>query len=447
MRINMEILNNTNEINQELVLAERENLWSDLFKSEYKSDYDFSLFFKNIEKYINKNSFFFNHKSLKFLKNSKEEYTEVINLVKNNSYKVDIKFLESLDNKKKYLISSIFIDSIWADKLSNEFRMWKSLFIWMSFWYNYRWNNLVDSEWFEELIWRIKDNFNSFNSSKLIQAYRFIRCNTKIQNLNDFFFSVINEYNLIKNIDNDVKEINKENSLNLWKDFSLWTFHTRSELWFWREIKYWNYWLDKDWNETNIQNEWDKTMVNEKGEKVIWAYALDRNHKSINADVSWIEYQEYIDSPSWIALFNKGKPIACICFYIKNWNEFFINQIQKVVHYEFDRYWRCIGKRYSDVVRGIDWKTILYDVVKELAGRYNIKKIVIQWWENNRWINEVWKDLETPYFKYDCLNRRTIPANKWKQHLSVDIAKKIYDVFAEKQWFHQSEDWNREKEI
>ena len=108
----MEILNNTNEINQELVLVERENLWSDLFKSEYKSDYDFSSFFKNIEKYINKNSFFFNQKSLKFLKNSKEEYAEVINLVKNNNYKIGIKFLESLDNKKKYLISSIFIDTI-----------------------------------------------------------------------------------------------------------------------------------------------------------------------------------------------------------------------------------------------------------------------------------------------------------------------------------------------
>jgi hypothetical protein len=109
----METLNNTNEINQELVLVERENLWSDLFKSEYKSDYDFSSFFKNIEKYINKNSFFlFNQKSLKFLKSNKEEYIKVINLVKNNNYKIDIKFLESLDNKKKYLISSIFIDSI-----------------------------------------------------------------------------------------------------------------------------------------------------------------------------------------------------------------------------------------------------------------------------------------------------------------------------------------------
>ena len=109
----METLDNTNEIKQELILTERENLWSDLFKSEYKSDYDFSSFFKNIEKYLNKNSFFlFNQKSLKFLKSNKEEYIKVINLLKNNNYKIDIKFLESLDNKEKYLLSSIFIDSI-----------------------------------------------------------------------------------------------------------------------------------------------------------------------------------------------------------------------------------------------------------------------------------------------------------------------------------------------
>jgi hypothetical protein len=91
----------------------REKLWSELFNSEYRPDFDFSNFFKNIEKYINLSSFLsFNQRSLKFLKNNKEEYTEVVNLVKNNNYKIDIKFLESLDNKQKYLLSSIFIDAI-----------------------------------------------------------------------------------------------------------------------------------------------------------------------------------------------------------------------------------------------------------------------------------------------------------------------------------------------
>ena len=102
----------------------REKLRSDLFKSEYKPDFDFSFFFEKIEKYIKKNSFFsFNNRSLKFLKNNKEEYIEVINLVKNNNYRIDINFLESLDNKQKYLLSSIFIDAIGVDSLSNEFHM------------------------------------------------------------------------------------------------------------------------------------------------------------------------------------------------------------------------------------------------------------------------------------------------------------------------------------
>ena len=94
-------------------LEDKEKLRSNLFNSEYRPDFDFSFFFKNIEKYINKNSFLpFNQRSLKFLKTNKEEYIEVINLFKNNNYKIDIKFLETLENKKKYLISSIFINSI-----------------------------------------------------------------------------------------------------------------------------------------------------------------------------------------------------------------------------------------------------------------------------------------------------------------------------------------------
>ena len=426
----------------------REKLWSDLFLSEYKPDYDFSFFFKKIEKYITKNSFFsFSHRNLKFLKTNKEDYLEVVNLVKNNNYKIDINFLESLDNNKRYLLSSIFIDSVWYDNLSNEFQMWKSLFIWFCFWYNYRWNELVDNEWFVELLWRVRDNFSAFKSVNYIQAYRFIKYSTRVKNLNNFFFDVLAEYNLIKNIDNDIEELKKADNITLWKDFSLWTFHTRSELWYWWEVKYWNYWLDKDWNETIIRKVWDKTMLNDKWEEVSWAYTLDRDHESIHADASWIEYQEYLDSPSWIALFHEGKPVACICFSVRNWDEFFINQIQKVVHFEYDRYGRCIWKRYSDAVKDIDWENILYDVVKELAAKYNIKRIVIQWWENNRWINEVWKDLETSYFTYDCLNRRTLPANEWKKHLSVDIAKKIYDVFALSKWFEYDQDWNLKKDL
>lgn len=34
-----------------------------------------------------------------------------------------------------------------------------------------------------------------------MQAYQFIKSNTKRENLNDFFFNIVAEYNLIKNID------------------------------------------------------------------------------------------------------------------------------------------------------------------------------------------------------------------------------------------------------
>ena len=102
----------------------RGKIWSELFNSEYKPNFDLSFFFKKIEKYVNKTSFLsFNNRSLKFLKNNKEEHIEVINLVKNNNYRIDINFLESLDNKQKYLLSSIFIDVIGVDSLSNEFHM------------------------------------------------------------------------------------------------------------------------------------------------------------------------------------------------------------------------------------------------------------------------------------------------------------------------------------
>ena len=85
----------------------------------------------------------------------------------------------------------------------------------MSFWYNYRSNSFVDDDRFKELLCKIGINFNSFHLAKFIQAYRFIRCNTRIQDLNDFFFDVLAEYNLIKNIDNDIEELKKFDNITL----------------------------------------------------------------------------------------------------------------------------------------------------------------------------------------------------------------------------------------
>jgi hypothetical protein len=103
----------------------RENLWSETFQDNYKSDYDYSQFFNEIEKYFKKDffSFLIYKKSLKNLKSNEEEYLEVIKLIKENNYKITINFLEKLDNKKKHLISDIFINAIGENKLYRNFNM------------------------------------------------------------------------------------------------------------------------------------------------------------------------------------------------------------------------------------------------------------------------------------------------------------------------------------
>ena len=98
----------------------------------------------------------------------------------------------------------------------------------------------------------------------------------------------------------------------------------------------------------------------------------------------------------------------------------------------------------------IDRKTVLYNITTNLAKKYNVTRIIIQWWENNRWIKEVWKDYETDYCRNHTsiyIDKSKIKPNKEKLHLDPEIAHKIYDVFAEGLWFKKDEEWNREKEI
>ena len=439
-----------NLLEKELIDVEnKERLWADTFWSEYKPDYDYLKSFDWLEDRLSKDENF-----LYFVKEGKrKKIFEIINLVKNNNYKIDIKFLESLNNEQKYLISYLFFEFILEEWLWGRFIMWKSLLIWMTFWYNDK-HYVFDVRRFMEEIWK---NFEWFNSLYFYQAldclWRHYIDNSKIINTDEFLFSVITEYSIIRNLDSDINSFNKENIVNLWENFSLWTFHAWTKTWFWFEKKRWSYSLDKNGKETDIRSEWVKVMTN--GKKVLdrddeSLYELDENGDKKLIDASWIQYDVYLDSPSWVALFYKGSPLASMCFFIRNWNEIFINQIQKVVHYEYDRYGRRIWKHYSKEVNNIDWKNILYNVIVNLAKKYNISRIIIQWWENNRWIKEISEDYETNYFrsKIHIWHDETIPKkNKGKIHLDPEIACKIYDVFAESLWFQQDMEWNRERDV
>lgn len=440
-----------NLLNKESIDVEsKEKLWTDIFWSEYRPDYDYSKFFDWLEDRLSKDENF-----LYFVKEWKrKKIFEIINLVKNNNYKIDIKFLESLNNEQKYLISYLFFEFILEEWFWSRFIMWKSLLIWMTFWYNDK-HYVFDIRRFMEKIWK---NFEWFNLLYFNQAvdclWRHYIHNWKIINTDEFLFSVITEYNIIRNLDSDINSFNRENIVNLWENFSLWTFHAWTETWFWYEKKRWCYSLDKNGKETDISTEWIEVMIMDNRKEVLdrddeSLYELDENGDKKLIDASWIQYDVYLDSPSWVALFYKGSPLASMCFFVRNWNEIFINQIQKVVHYEYDRYGRCIWKHYSKEVDNIDWKNILYNVIVNLAKKYNISRIIIQWWENNRWIKEIYEDYETDYFgSISIWHDESIPKkNKGKIHLDPEIARKIYDVFAESSWFQQDMEWNREKDV
>lgn len=421
------------EEKEELISKHKEKIWSDAFWSEYKPNFNQKNFFLKVKEY------FYDELS----KPEKKIFKEILSLAEWNNYRLDINFLESLNiNQKKYF--SWLLYNIFRYSFREKFEtIGKSLFIWI-----YRWKCC---DWWKyygdrDILSEISENFEWFDVDYFWQAYNYL---TYIWDRD--IFHILQEYNLIKNLDNDMESPDIKDSLDLWEGFSLWTFHARSTIiWYWLEKKYWMYDLDSKWQETNLSQTWDVSMLDSEGEDVPYAYVLDRNDESVYKDASGESYNEYLDAPTWIALFYQWKPIACICFFINNWSEIFINQIQKVVHYNYDRYGRCTWKSYSKITDKIDWKKTLYDVIIKLARKYSIPRIVIQWWENNRWIEEEYKDYETDYFR-NCVSiyiDDSYPKpHEWKLHLTPEIAHKIYDVFAQWLWFIKNADWNREKEI
>lgn len=409
-----------------------EQIWSETFWYNYKPDFDFRDFLLEVkDDYYDV-----------LYKDEKQIFTEVFNLIEKNEFKLDIDFLESLSVDQKKYLSWILFEKFryYFDKKFTNFG--KSLFIWIYRWKEcHGWSCSGD----RHILSEIAENFEWFDVNYFRQACQFL------SNIWDRdIFHVLQEYNLIKNIDNDIKSLEIQEIKSLWEDFSLWVFHAKSDLWYWREVKYWLYELDANWQETNLSQTWEVSMLDGKGIYVPYAYVLDRNDESSYKNASWEVYNEYLDSPTWIALFYKWKPVACISFYIKNWNELFINQIQKVVRYNYDRYWRCTWKYYSKIIDKIDWKSVLYSVATNIAKKYNVSRIVIQWWDNNRWIKEYYKDYETDYFR-NCasiyINDSYPKPHKAKPHLDPEIAHQIYDAFAQWLWFHQNNDWNREKEM
>jgi hypothetical protein len=83
----------------------------------------------------------------------------------------------------------------------------------------------------------------------------------------------------------------------------------------------------------------------------------------------------------------------------------------------------------------------LYDIMTMVSQKYSCKKIVIQSWENNTWIKKSRKELS-----YDGYKKKLVEVELDQPHLSLEIAQKIYDTFAEKEgykWDKKTKDWEK----
>jgi hypothetical protein len=95
------------------------------------------------------------------------------------------------------------------------------------------------------------------------------------------------------------------------------------------------------------------------------------------------------------------------------------------------------------IVQDIPREDTLYDILSSLAKKYWCTEIAIQSWENNKRTQKKKSIMEFNEEKWKLVTKETdIP------HLSLSIAQKIYDVFAEKKWFTKdNKSHNRYKKI
>lgn len=367
-----------------------------------------------IWKSIDRYGIYKSNKSIKILKQKIQEYDFL-----------DVTILEKMSKVDKELIADALANSIliclkkWKlTKTSLLENFWTWLLFRICFYANDEYHDLVRKLDSEKII-------TTDSLTKQIQS-KFYHRRMKYEERD--ILNSVSEYFLLKNLNTYITNIPlSQNNLELQWLFVAWE-NCKG-----KEQKRWNIDLDKNWEETNIRyNGLDFYSEIMENKKII-------NHLSPYSykDASWERYCMYLDAPCGVWLFYKWKPICEICFYIDN-GYLFINQIQKTVHYEYDRYGRMIGNKYSSKVPK-NWETLLFKSVENIAKQHWCKWIIIQSWKNNRWTTEFYtEDSDEDWRKIIT----DIP------HLSQQVAEKIYDVFAKKEWFiYDEQSWNRKKSL
>jgi hypothetical protein len=167
-----------------------------------------------------------------------------------------------------------------------------------------------------------------------------------------------------------------------------------------------------------------------------------RERPEIHQNFAGKEYTIYLDGPFGIGLFQGNVPLAILSFSLKDENTLFIHQIQAVSASYFDRYGRTKKTGVEPITHTLPWKENLYEIAVLLAKKYHCRGIELVSAENNKWTKYPRTELV-----YDEFEKKTVERETAVPHLSLTVAKQIYDVFAEKNGFKQNEDGNWHKDL
>lgn len=414
---------------------EMEALWKKTFQDEYKPDVIID--FQRIKDFIvdqKKKNEYYQIKEYNYNLIDPETLCDIF--IQHYHKTFNVSFIESFPSDIKRSIADIFLSLIQLEEIQKK--CWTAILfrIWMH-WYPYSNKHKYLSDFLTEstsFVW------SSRNYDLLRKANLAIRKHP----INEVLKLFEIEKNLPQDINNDnIKTYFKK---NLWQNFSLWTLYSSSIVLYGNgREEQWNKHIDNkgkiiDPDIIHNTNIYKKYMINNQERTLL---VTNYKNPDIYKDFSWSSYNIYMDAPIGISLLYNDTPIAMIAFTLQDEKTLFIRQIQKTNITHFDRYWRNIGKRTDPITQTIPRQKILYDITTMIAKKYQCNKIAIQSWVNNKRIKQKQTELVV-----DDMTKKRIEVETNQPHLSPDIAKQIYDVFAEKQWFKKNKTTkNRDKKI
>lgn len=440
-----ETLNKDKERSVEIVHEYKENphmeaLWEKTFHKEYKPDVRID--FQQIKDFLVKVKWENEFREMSHYNYNIIEPEQLCDIfIQNPPKRRSISFLESLPKNIKRCVADMILELFWFEYLNRTY--WTSLLF--RVWHHCDPYSHKRNEKLKDFLISSNTLLHSEKEYELMEKSYYVQRRLHLKELN--IMTTLLGFIMMKQLPEDIHtdDIQKYLHTHISKDFSLTAFSSRHDTPKGKEVERYRKDVDKNGN-TIDRDTIKKTSMYKKSDKPkrekTWEVA-NRDNLDIYKDRSGETYKIYLDGPMGIWLLHNKKPVALISFSLFDQETLFIQQMQTVVADHYDRYGRTTHQGVDPIVHTIPRQKLLYDIAVLLAKKYQCKKIIIKSWENNQRINENRTEMQ-----YDDLKEKLVEVQIDKPHLSLDIAKQIYDVFARKQKFKKNKlTKNRDKEI